>query len=223
MTATHTCRTRPQFTTIDCSAAEAYVSDVQFSVLQVDSSGGSSRILVAEGGGSLQDPAFPAMGGEMITNADNGILLSWGMNWIRKLARPGGAPDASELQPKLSAARSQTFYLGLVSGGGYSTTSAGAQVDGQASEKIVPVLQAQDGSFVGTVTDNQNNQYMVAFDASGNVRWTVPNETPQVATADGGVIGASGITYASGGNATGSALGICRLTHGYGTHTRMAL
>ena len=75
-----------------------------------------------------------------------------------------------------------TFYLGLVSGGGYSTTSAGAQVGGQASE-IVPVLQAQDGSFVGTVTDNQSNQYMVAFDSGGGVRWTVPNESPQIATA----------------------------------------
>ena len=66
-----------QFTTVDCSVAEAYVSDVQFSVLRVDSSGGFSRILVAEGGGSLEDPAFPQIGGEMITNADNGILLSW--------------------------------------------------------------------------------------------------------------------------------------------------
>jgi hypothetical protein len=44
---------------------------------------------------------------------------------------------------------------------------------------------------------------MVAFDASGNVRWIVPNETPQIATADGGVIGQSGITYDQNGNATG--------------------
>ncbi len=191
-----------QFTTIDCSTAEAYVSDVQFSVLQVDSSGGYTRIPVAEGGGSLQDPAFPSMGGEMITNADNGILLSWSMGWIRKLARPGGAPDASEPQPKVSAVRPPTFYLGLVSGGGYSTTSAGAQVGGQASA-IVPVLQAQDGSFVGTVTDNQSNQYMVAFDSGGGVRWTVPNEIPEIATDDGGVIGQSGITYDQNGSATG--------------------
>ncbi len=191
-----------QFTTVDCSTAEAYVSDVQFSVLRVDSSGGSSRIPVAEGGGSLQDPAFPSMGGEMITNADNGILLSWSMGWIRKLARPGGAPDASEPQPKVSAVRPPTFYLGLVSGGGYSTTSAGTQVGGQASA-IVPVLQAQDGSFVGTVTDDQNNEYMIAFDSGGGVRWMVPNETPQIATADGGVIGQSGVTYDQNGNATG--------------------
>ena len=56
---------------------------------------------------------------------------------------------------------------------------------------------------MGTVTDNQSNQYMVAFDASGNVRWTVPNEHPQIATASGGVIGQSGIIYDSSGNAFG--------------------
>jgi hypothetical protein len=35
------------------------------------------------------------------------------------------------------------------------------------------------------------------------VRWIVPNDTPQIATADGGVIGQSGITYDQNGNATG--------------------
>jgi hypothetical protein len=44
---------------------------------------------------------------------------------------------------------------------------------------------------------------MVSFDASGNVRWIVPNDQPQIATADGGVIGQSGITYDSDGNAVG--------------------
>jgi hypothetical protein len=68
---------------------------------------------------------------------------------------------------------------------------------------VNPVLQAQDGSFVGTVTDSQYNNYMIAFDAGGNLRWTVANDTPQIATSDGGVIGASGITYDAGGNATG--------------------
>jgi hypothetical protein len=44
---------------------------------------------------------------------------------------------------------------------------------------------------------------MVSFDATGNVRWVVPNETPQIATADGGVIGQSGTTYDQNGSATG--------------------
>ena len=44
---------------------------------------------------------------------------------------------------------------------------------------------------------------MVAFDATGSVRWSVPSEQPQIATDDGGVIGQSGITYDQNGNATG--------------------
>ncbi len=44
---------------------------------------------------------------------------------------------------------------------------------------------------------------MIAFDASGNVRWTVPNDYPLIATADGGVIGQSGIIYDQNGQATG--------------------
>jgi hypothetical protein len=67
-------------------------------------------------------------------------------------------------------------------------------------------LQRQDGSFVGVafVGDQWANfydlvPYMVAFDASGAVLWSVPNEEPQIATADGGVIGKSGITYDQNG------------------------
>jgi hypothetical protein len=44
---------------------------------------------------------------------------------------------------------------------------------------------------------------MVDFDASGNVHWSVPGDQPQIATADGGLIGQSGITYDQNGNATG--------------------
>jgi len=72
---------------------------------------------------------------------------------------------------------------------------------------ITPVLQAQDGTFVGTVGIGPSWAAalwnMIGFDGSGNVKWSVPNDSPQIATADGGVIGASGITYDSNGNATG--------------------
>jgi hypothetical protein len=54
---------------------------------------------------------------------------------------------------------------------------------------------------------------MVSFDATGTVRWIVPNETPQIATADGGVIaqpvnadwtiGPSATIYDQNGIATG--------------------
>jgi hypothetical protein len=103
----------------------------------------------------------------MITNADQGILLTWSAGW-------GG--------------------MALTAGTGVSLVNPPTGPGGG----VVPILQAQDGSFVGSYYND-----MIAFDASGNVRWIVPNETPQIATADGGVIGQSGITYDQYGNATG--------------------
>ena len=44
---------------------------------------------------------------------------------------------------------------------------------------------------------------MISFNSSANVNWTVPNDWPQIATADGGVIGTSGATYDQNGDATG--------------------
>ena len=57
------------------------------------------------------------------------------------------------------------------------------------------MLQAQDGSFFGTVEDDNGNQFTVAFDASGTLRWSVPNEDPKIALSNGGVIAASGFAY----------------------------
>jgi hypothetical protein len=77
---------------------------------------------------------------------------------------------------------------------------------------ITPVLQAQDGSFVGTVwiwDGDSSVQNMIGFDASGGVRWMAPgNWQPQIATADGGVIAidqdtGAAVTFDQGGNATG--------------------
>jgi len=82
------------------------------------------------------------------------------------------------------------YHMAITNGTGASV------VDTQSP--IWPVLQAQDGSFFGTTYDG-----MVGFDATGGVRWTVPNEMPVMATADGGVIGQSGIIYDQSGGATG--------------------
>lgn len=71
---------------------------------------------------------------------------------------------------------------------------------------VTPLLQREDGSFVGTYTDASLQTDMVAFNSSGSILWTVPNETPQIATADGGVIGRSGTTYDQSGNATGQGI-----------------
>jgi hypothetical protein len=57
--------------------------------------------------------------------------------------------------------------------------------------------------YPGSVT-----QYNMIFGSSANVNWTVPNDWPQIATADGGVIGYSGITYDQNGIATGQIGGV---------------
>jgi hypothetical protein len=82
---------------------------------------------------------------------------------------------------------------------GFGSTVGGSASSGSISSPVFPVLQAQDGSFYGT----DNNGDMIHFDQSGNVNWSVPNDSPYVATADGGVIGYSGTTYDSQGRATG--------------------
>ena len=71
--------------------------------------------------------------------------------------------------------------------------------------QVAPVLQKEDGSFVGAVLDGDPDNPetdMVAFGAGGDVRWIVPNDQPQIALAGGGVIGQSGIKYDGAGNAT---------------------
>jgi hypothetical protein len=57
----------------------------------------------------------------------------------------------------------------------------GPRLPGHEREAIVPVLQAEDGSYVGTVGEG-DAAHMVAFDATGVVRWTVPKHDPKFAT-----------------------------------------
>ena len=138
----------------------------QLYLLRVNSSGAYDDFgQIAEWPGAGGDILDPNVG--MITNADQGILLTWSAGW-------GG--------------------MALTAGTGVSLVNPPTGPGGG----VVPILQAQDGSFVGSYYND-----MIAFDASGTARWIVANETPQIATADGGVIGQSGITYDQYGNATG--------------------
>ena len=131
-----------------------------------------------------------SFGVNLITNADTGVILSWGLDYTNVAIGPSVL---------------MTPGLATTNGTGVSLAN-GPVVPGQLSQ-VVPVLQVEDGSFVGSVSvpgaGGNLATNMVAFDASGNVRWMVPNETPQIATADGGVIGTSGTTYDKDGNATG--------------------
>ena len=153
------------------------------SVLRIDSSGNYDAIPVFTstcGGWAGGASHAYVGGGNLITNADQGILLTWEVD---------GSPEATAQTATITNGAAATVGTPQVPGG----------------EQVYPVLQAQDGSFVGTTCQGCAPGYgnMVSFDASGNTRWIVPGDTPQIATADGGVIGQSGITYDQAGNATG--------------------
>lgn len=139
----------------------------------------------------------------LLTNADTGVVVTWSVYPLLLLARP------QRVVPKDSLYSPPTYGMAI-------TTGTAVNVVSEATlPQLAPVLQAQDGSFVGSYVDNSNQTDMVAFDASGNFRWTVPNEQPQIATADGGVIGQSGKTYDENGIRRG--LPVRSFNHGQGT------
>jgi hypothetical protein len=161
-------------------------------LLRVNSSGVSDNINVLDwtGPGDEMPPWRPV---KMITNADSGILLSW-----------------SSWDP------TPTGILGMAITNGTSVSIISAPQVPDQSGAVVPVLQAQDGSFVGTAWTGEYGDvpYLVAFDATGNVRWSVPGYGPKIATADGGVIAqaydpdtydftGSAVTFDLNGSATG--------------------
>jgi len=144
---------------------------IHLMLLRVGSDGSSSKIDVHDWqSADIPGPfAFEAEFLPPITNADQGVVLSW-LN-----------------------VTSEGVFNGL------ATTSGGRLVSLVSTPTLIqPILQAQDGTFYGT-----NSNGMIKFDQSGKIYWSVPNDSPKIATADGGVIGSSGITYDSQGRATG--------------------
>jgi len=125
---------------------------------------------------------------QMITNADQGTVLTWEADTPAYCA--SGTYGFSACNTQVAAASTYGFA---------TTVDTNVAYSGSTLTPIYPALQAQDGSFYGT----DNNGNMISFSQSGNVIWSVPNDYPQIATADGGVIGASGITYDNQGRPTG--------------------
>jgi hypothetical protein len=150
--------------------------NLHLGLLQVSSSGAYNNIPVYDWVGSDVEYYHPL---GLITNADQGVLLSWDDYEAPNMNQP-------------------VKHMAIVTGGSVSLVKA-PQIAGQFYA-AQPVLQTQDGSFVGTTPFLGT---MVAFDQAGNVRWAVPNEQPQIATENGGVIGQSGIFYDQNGSALG--------------------
>ena len=89
-----------------------------------------------------------------------------------------------------------------ITAGARAASSARPAIPGQ-SDALIPVFKKKPARLSGQRYDSDYSPYMIAFDAGGNVRWTVPNDWPKIATEDGGVIGASGVIYDQNGGATG--------------------
>jgi hypothetical protein len=184
-----------------CTSESASVSRLSLRLLRLGTSGDSyefslgawssaSDTLSGQGGYTLQSAPLPTINWTTpITNADTGVLFAWSID--TGASEPPCAPGT--LFASGCAFGSTTVNLTATSG-----TAVSQAVLNIPGDYFQPVLQRADGSYVGTDRTN-----MFAFTSSGALLWTVPNDTPQIATADGGVIGASGVTYDQNGNANG--------------------
>ena len=127
--------------------------------------------------------------GALITNADQGVLYSWEF-----------CPEANSVC---------VDHLTAVTNGSVSSDAA-LNLPGHGT--IEPMLQAQDGSFFGTVTTDVGNE-MVRFDQSGNLlAMRAGDYQPAIATADGGLIATtssgSAVTMDANLNITGMAANV---------------
>lgn len=157
-------------------------------LLRVDSAGAYNEIDLYDWV-STDNPDGPMVYDvNLITNADQGVVVSW--------EATHASADYSDWQG----------HMAVVSGSSASVLSVPGQL-----HHLAPALQLEDGSFVGTANDSGDpwggTYHMLAFDASGALRWSVAGYTPQTATADGGVIAAaadgSAVTFDENGAATG--------------------
>jgi hypothetical protein len=162
------------------------IGEHDFRLLRIGTDGSATSIKLGEWpvaqATSCSGPIAGITKAYVITNADQGVLVSWQVQT--------GATGAGG-----NTVNSTTNYVTIVNG-----TSVVSQVTN--SSVVAPELQAQDGSYYGA-NSLTNPGVIYHLDSSGNLQWSVPNDSPQIATADGGVIGASGASYDIAGNATG--------------------
>ena len=182
----------PYFWTVDkivygCKNMPIGHSEGHSRIMRVGTDGSALEIKVADwavdstnGASTGSAPAGPVLG-NLITNADQGVLYSWG-------GCSGQYPNNGSCTPQ--------FQLKTISEDGNASTvmtsmgNGNLAVGGGSVNPIQPVLQRADGSYIGTVATSTGSS-MVAFTASGQQLWTQPNYAPQIATSGGGVIATS--------------------------------
>ena len=110
------------------NSLQAGVVSYSIKLLRVNSSGVYDNIAISDWRGPNGD-GLPLAWVNLITNGDTGTLLSWSLNAYSGSARP-------------------EFHMASTAGASASLISL-PEVPGQTGE-VVPLLQAQDGSFVGS-------------------------------------------------------------------------
>ena len=92
----------------------------------------------------------------------------------------------------------------------------------EQSECGASLCSLDDESFAGiTYTGtSQRTTHMVVFSAGGNVLWSVPNETPDLATNDG-IVAKSGNVFSQNGAAVGQNVGFTQSWRGRHLYDRV--
>ncbi len=164
------------------------------SKIDLNQSWGSRSVSVWPGSGrttTVQVGAIPTINATPITNADKGAVLGWEADMPAYCASYNNQHLPPVCNDQFAAASTFGFA---------STVDTSLAFSANLAAGVVPVLQAQDGTFYGT---DSTYSKMIHFDLYGNTIWSVPNDYPQIAIADGGVVGYSGVTYDNQGRATG--------------------
>jgi IPT/TIG domain len=131
-----------------------------------------------------------------ITNADTGVLLSWKTDEFNYCATLTDLGCASQFQ------KPAEYHLTTTNGAAIAQDATMMEIAPNQTGPIQPVLQLQDGTFVGTTNAGGSytwtGQYMAKFDSSGNVAGVQSGYgPPQMATADGGVVTQDGTFFDS--------------------------
>jgi len=133
----------------------------------------------------------------------------------------GSSEDITDPQVTMITNADQGLLIAWGAGEGGMAITTGTSVSNVSASQVggvVPILQAQDGSFIGTSTTVGQNgsgftNNIVSFDKTGKVRWVVANDQPQTATVyytptvSLGVIGTSGTQYSQTGKNLGKVVG----------------
>ena len=145
---------------------------------------------VTSGVTTASGPDIQIASANLITNADQGVLLSVNVN-SDQFCASSILPDGRYTPPPDSAINSgcqpatKKSYMAVVSSDG--TPSFKESNVPSPNGPIQPVLQTQDGTYFGTASTVSGSQ-LVHFDASGDLLGISGNYQPAMATADGGLI-----------------------------------